>query len=89
VSLVSISGGFASWHKHLQHPRNRPSLDYDKTLVHAIELSNASWVLAAPVPGLPRVRAKQAIAPTTEALLSAIASYRMAYRMRNETTRAQ
>jgi transposase len=53
-----------------------PTLDYDKTLVLAIELSNASWVLAAQVPGLPRVKAKQGIAPTTEALLSAIASYR-------------
>lgn len=55
---------------------SHPTLDYDKTLVLAIELSNASWVLAAQVPGLPRVKAKQAIAPTTEALLSAIASYR-------------
>jgi transposase len=53
-----------------------PALDYDKTLVLAIELSNASWVLAAQVPGLPRVKAKQAIAPTAEALLSAIATYR-------------
>jgi transposase len=52
------------------------ALDYDKTLVLAIELSNASWVLAAQVPGLPRVKAKQAIAPTTAALLAAVASYR-------------
>ena len=52
------------------------ALDYEKTLVLAIELSNASWVLAAQVPGLPRVKAKQTIAPTTEALLAAIESYR-------------
>ena len=28
------------------------SVDYDQTLVLAIELSNKSWVLAAQVPGL-------------------------------------
>ncbi len=55
----------------------RPAaLDYDHTLVLAIELSNASWVLAAQVPGLPRVKAKRTIEPTCEALLAAIAGYR-------------
>ena len=44
----------------LSHPI---ALDYENTLVLAIELSNASWVLAAQVPGLPRVKAKQTIAP--------------------------
>ena len=47
------------------------ALDYDSTLVLAIELSNTSWVLAAQVPGLPRVKAKQTIEPTAEALLTA------------------
>lgn len=51
-------------------------MDYDATLVLAIELSNARWVLAAQVPGLPRVMAKQTIEPSTEALLAAIGSYR-------------
>ena len=37
------------------------ALDYDSTLVLAIELSNTSWVLAAQVPGLQRVKAKQSI----------------------------
>src|SRR5271166_2105053 len=46
------------------------AVDYDKTLVLAIELSNASWVLAAQVPGLPRVKVKQSIEPTAEALLN-------------------
>jgi transposase len=46
--------------------------DYDRTLVLAIELSNKSWVLAAQVPGLPRVKAKRTIEPTAEALLTAI-----------------
>jgi transposase len=50
--------------------------DYDRTLVLAIELSNKSWVLAAQVPGLPRVKAKRTIEPTAEALLTAIQGYR-------------
>jgi transposase len=50
--------------------------DYDRTLVLAIELSNASWVVAAQVPGLPRVKAKRTIDPTVEALMAAIGSYR-------------
>jgi transposase len=50
--------------------------DYDRTLVLAIELSNASWVLAAQVPGLPRVKAKRTIEPAAEALLAAIEGYR-------------
>ena len=40
------------------------AVDYDSTLVLAIELSNTSWVLAAQVPGLPRVKAKQSIGST-------------------------
>ena len=40
------------------------ALDYDKTLVVAIELSNVSWVLAAQVPGLPRRKAKRSVEPT-------------------------
>jgi transposase len=52
------------------------ALDYENTLVLAIELSNANWVLAAQVPGLPRVKAKQTIAPRTEALLAALDGYR-------------
>ncbi len=50
--------------------------DYDRTLVLAIELSNTSWVLAAQVPGLPRVKAKRTIEPMVEALLAAIQGYR-------------
>ena len=52
------------------------SLDYDATLILAIELSTKSWVLAAQVPGLRRVKAKQTIAPTAEALMVAIEGYR-------------
>ena len=57
----------------LSHPI---ALDYDSTLVLAIELSNTSWVLAAQVPGLPRVKAKQSIEPTAGALLAAVDRYR-------------
>src|ERR1700751_3095064 len=57
--------------------RSHPiALDFDSTLVLAIELSNTSWVLAAQVPGLPRVKAKQSIGPAAEALLAAVDGYR-------------
>lgn len=40
-----------------------PTPDYERTLVLAIELSNVSWVLAAQIPGLLRVKAKRSIEP--------------------------
>lgn len=52
------------------------TLDYDKTLVLAIELSSKNWVLAAQVPGLPRTKAKQTIEPAPEELMTAINGYR-------------
>src|SRR5271154_7172547 len=52
------------------------ALDYERTLVLAIEVSNKSWVLAAQVPGLPRTKAKRTINPEVEALLAAITGYR-------------
>jgi len=52
------------------------AVDYDRTLVLAIELSNKSWVLAAQVPGLPHAKAKRTIEPTAEALMAAIDGYR-------------
>ena len=51
-------------------------LDYERTLILAIELSNTSWVLAAQIPGLPGVKAKRSIEPTPEALMTAIEDYR-------------
>jgi len=51
-------------------------LDYERTLILAIELSNTSWVLAAQIPGLPGVKAKRSIEPTPEALMAAIEGYR-------------
>jgi transposase len=52
------------------------AVDYDRTLVLAIELSNKSWVLAAQVPGLPQTKAKRTIEPDKLALQSAIDGYR-------------
>ena len=52
------------------------AVDYERTLVLAIEVSNKSWVLAAQVPGLPHTKAKRTIDPEAEALLAAIAGYR-------------
>jgi transposase len=51
-------------------------VQYDRTLVLAIELSNKNWVLAAQVPGLPQTKAKRAIEPDKLALQSAIDGYR-------------
>src|SRR4051794_23714413 len=47
------------------------TLDYENTLVLAIELSKTKWILAAQVPGLLRVKAKQTIEPKAEALYEA------------------
>ena len=52
------------------------AVDYERTLVLAIELSNKSWVLAAQVPGLPHTKAKRTVNPEAGALLAAIAGYR-------------
>lgn len=52
------------------------SVEYDTTLVLAIELSSKAWVLAAQVPGLPKTKAKRTIEPDKLALQSAIDGYR-------------
>src|SRR5688572_23274451 len=51
-------------------------VQYDRTLVLAIELSNKNWVLAAQVPGLPQTKAKRVIEPDKLALQCAIDGYR-------------
>lgn len=52
------------------------AVQYDTTLVLAIELSSKTWVLAAQVPGLPKTKAKRTIEPDKRALQSAIDGYR-------------
>jgi transposase len=46
------------------------SVDYDQTLILAIELSNKSWVLAAQVPGLSQIKAKRTIEPDKNDLMA-------------------
>ena len=43
-----------------------PAINYDHTLVLAIELSNKSWVLAAQAPGLPQTKAQRTIEPNKD-----------------------
>lgn len=57
-------------------PSPAAAVDYDATLILAVETSNKNWVLAARVPGLGQVKAKQTIAPRAEALATAIDGYR-------------
>ena len=52
------------------------AVDYNRTLILAIELSSKNWVLAAQVPGLPKSKAGRAINPTVEELMAAIEGYR-------------
>lgn len=52
------------------------AVQYDRTLVLAIELSSKSWVLAAQIPGLSQTKAKRTIEPEKLALQAAIDSYR-------------
>src|SRR6202051_300811 len=62
----------------MSRPSNIPlrAINYDHTLVLAIELSNKSWVLAAQVPGFPQTKAQRTIEPNKNALLAAIDGYR-------------
>jgi len=52
------------------------NVQYDRTLVLAIELSNKSWVLSAQVPGLRQTKSKRTIEPDKLALQSAIDGYK-------------
>ena len=57
-------------------PDRPANLDYDRTLILAIELSNKKCVLAAQVPGMPQTKARRTIEPTPEVLMAAIDGYR-------------
>lgn len=51
-------------------------VDYDATLIMAVETSSKSWVVGAHVPGLGHLKAKQTIVPAAAALATAIDGYR-------------
>jgi transposase len=51
------------------------AVDYDATLILAVDTSNKSWVVAAHVPGFGHIKAKQTTAPTADALAVAIEGY--------------
>src|SRR5919205_344166 len=61
-----------------QHPHLTASnrLDYDRTLILAVEVSSRSWVVAAQVPGLRQKGTKQQLAPRADALMAAIEGYK-------------
>jgi transposase len=51
------------------------SVDYDHTLILAVELSSRSWVVAVQIPGGLQKATKQQIAPQASALMAAIKGY--------------
>src|SRR5947208_12144824 len=51
-------------------------LDYDRTLILAVEVSGRSWVVAAQVPGFRQKGVKQQLAPRADALMAAIEGYK-------------
>src|SRR3954466_14225907 len=58
------------------HSTATSRLDYDRTLILAVEISNRSWVAAAQVPGLRQKGAKQQLAPRADALMVAVEGYK-------------
>ena len=64
----------------MSRPSNIPlrAIDYDHTLVLAIELSNKSWVLAAQVPGFPQTKAQRTIEPNKNALVEQLMATELA-----------
>jgi transposase len=57
-------------------PTPTAAVNFDTTLVLALETSAKNWVIAAQVPGLGQVKAKQVIRPDAEQLSAAIDAYR-------------
>ena len=51
-------------------------LDYERTLILAVEVSGRSWVVAAQVPGLRQKGVKQQLAPRADALMAAVEGYK-------------
>jgi transposase len=55
-----------------RHVTASNGLNYDRTLILAVEVSGRSWVVAAQVPGLRQKGAKQQLAPRADALMAAV-----------------
>src|SRR3954454_82804 len=55
-------------HSHLT---TSTGLDYDRTLILAVEVSSRSWIVAAQVPGLQHKGVKQQLVPRADALMAA------------------
>src|ERR687884_718574 len=60
-------------HSHLTASNQ---LDYDRTLILAVEVSSRSWVVAAQVPGVRQKGTKQQLAPRADALMAAVEAYK-------------
>src|SRR4051794_39678409 len=73
--LRATISGSATMTRH-PHLTVSNGLDYDRTLILAVEISNRSWVAAAQVPGLRQKGAKQQLAPRADALMAAIEGYK-------------
>src|SRR4051795_1640304 len=60
-------------HSHLTTSNG---LDYERTLILAVEVSSRSWIVAAQVPGLQHKGVKQQLVPRADALMAAIEGYK-------------
>src|SRR3954465_13784137 len=58
------------------HVTANNGLDFGRTLILAVEISNRSWVVAAQVPGLQHKGVKQQLAPRADALMAAVEGYK-------------
>src|SRR4051794_41499115 len=58
------------------HVTANNGLDFGRTLILAVEISNRSWVVAAQVPGLRQKGVKQQLAPRADALMAAVEGYK-------------
>src|SRR3954453_19961029 len=73
--LRATISGSATMTQH-SHLTTSNGLDYDRTLILAVEVSGRSWVVAAQVPGLQHKGVKQQLVPRADALMAAIEGYK-------------
>src|SRR4051812_22152246 len=73
--LRATISGSATMTQH-SHLTTSTGLDYDRTLILAVEVSSRSWIVAAQVPGLQHKGVKQQLVPRADALMAAIEGYK-------------